>query len=93
MSLAVGKYLTIADVLRFLSNVTGENYTIFEMNGEMVDEIIKTIYDPVEKAYWEKYHAARAIVLAEKEAKSKAFREEWHKKRELNMLANKMELI
>lgn len=73
---------TRADVLRFLSNITGENYTFFEMNGEKVNEIIETIYKPVEKAYLEKYQAARAIVLAKKEAKNKAFREEWRKKRD-----------
>lgn len=84
---------TRADVLRFLSDVTGENYTLFKMNREKVDELIETIYKPVEKAYWEKYQAARATALAQKEARSRAFREEWRKKRELKTLANKMESI
>lgn len=72
---------TRADLLRFLSDITGEEYTKIEFNREKVDEQIETLYRPVERAYFEKMVAACKKIEEEREARKKAFFEKWRKKR------------
>lgn len=58
---------TRADILRFLSDITGELYTEFIFDREKVDSAIEEIYKPVERAICDKASAEREKLRLERE--------------------------
>lgn len=61
---------TRADLMRFISDVTGETYTEIVFDGDKVDEQIEQIYKPVENELYAKARAERQRIEADKKAKA-----------------------
>ena len=61
-------HYTRADLLRFVSDVTGTHYTDIEFDGDAVDNEIERIYTPREKELYAKARAAREAIEAKREA-------------------------
>ena len=61
-------HYTRADLLRFVSDVTGTHYTDIEFDGSAADNEIDRIYTPREKELYAKARAAREAIKAKREA-------------------------
>ena len=62
-------HYTRADILQFLSDVSGEQYTTFVFDMDKVNEQIATIYEPVEKAIYQRQKEVRRRIEEEREEK------------------------
>jgi hypothetical protein len=72
---------TRADLLKFMSDITGDEYTDIEFNREKVDEQIKQIYKPVEDMLYKKARAERERLKAIKDAEHEKRWEEIRRKK------------
>jgi len=66
---------TRADLLRFISDVTGEQYDNIVFDREKVEEQIEAIYKPVERELYGKAREARQKIENEREKEREASRE------------------
>lgn len=69
-------HYTRNDLLRFVSDVSGREYTEIVFNGDEVDKQIDEIYKPVENALYAKARAAREELQRKRDAEIEAMKQE-----------------
>jgi hypothetical protein len=72
---------TRADLIRFMSDITGDEYTDIEFSREKVEKQIEQFYTPVEKALQAKARTERERIKAIKDAEREKRWEEIRKKK------------